>query len=250
MKNTRIKELFFFDFEFQQKHFNLHKKVDNKIIQKIYSKRLIIFDLDGTIDGTIDGEYTIFRKIDNEIIHELFFNSSLVMNLDLMLWKINEKDIISNSMKLFTLRMLIYSILAGKNPKKVLGYYEKRYIEISRKYIFEKFSDEILSLEKIGFKVVVFSHNVYTEGISVCLPIKALKNKGKCIKELNDLADIAYIVGNNFTDDIRPAQKLGVKAIYVGNSKILQSIAKKNLIVVENTTKAINEIFKREEPRK
>lgn len=221
-------------------------------------KKIIIFDLDGTIDGQIkvltNGKTKVnnvnSRTIDNIIIDELFEKNKFINLIDSILWKINELDIISNNMWLFSLRIFIYSMFTGKKCKKSLEYYEKIYVELMKKYVVEKYNEEISNLRKLGFELMIFSQNIYTKALEEYIPIKAVANKRKHILKLSHETKIAYLVGNNYVDDICLAHKVGAEAIYVGKSKLLKFIAKKDLIVVENTTQAINEIFKREEPRK
>ncbi len=71
-------------------------------MKDIQNKRreILVFDFDGTISN--------FKEIDSKIIFELFNNSSLVKFLDKILWWVNEKDIIRNSMLLLKLRILVY----------------------------------------------------------------------------------------------------------------------------------------------
>ena len=66
----------------------------------------------GKVFVDIDGTINTFKTVDCRIIAELFGHHRQVLFCDRILWKINDLDLISNSMHIFKLRILIYSILS------------------------------------------------------------------------------------------------------------------------------------------
>ena len=68
---------------------------------------LVISDFDGTLYN--------FKKIDNKIIQDIFSDHKAVLVIDKILWKINALGIFGNSMIGLKLRFLVYSLLTFEN---------------------------------------------------------------------------------------------------------------------------------------
>lgn len=172
-------------------------------------RKILVFDFDGTISN--------FKEIDAKIIFELFNKSSLVKFLDRILWWVNEKDIIRNSMLLFKLRILIYSFISATNFSYNLCEYKRRYFFYSCSSL-RNVIDLLDEISKTN-KVIVLSNNSFTRGITCKnLKVKYTSSKKKYIKELAKHRDIPYMIGNNLSDDILVAKFLKIKSIYVGKS--------------------------------
>ena len=172
-------------------------------------RKILVFDFDGTISN--------FKEIDSKIIFELFSDSSLVKFLDKILWWVNEKDIIRNSMLLLKLRILVYSFISATNFYYNLCEYKRRYFF----YSCSSLRNVIDLLEEISktTKVIVLSNNSFTRGIACRnIRVKYTSSKKKYIKELSKHRDIPYMIGNNLSDDILVAKFLKIKSIYVGKS--------------------------------
>ena len=180
-------------------------------------RKILVFDFDGTISN--------FKEIDSKIIFELFSDSSLVKFLDKILWWVNEKDIIRNSMLLLKLRILVYSFISATKFSYNLREYKRRYFF----YSCSSLRNVIDLLEEISktTKVIVLSNNSFTRGIACRnLRVKYTSSKKKYIKELAKHRDIPYMIGNNLLDDILVARLLKIKSIYIGRSLFVRIFGK------------------------
>lgn len=200
------------------------------------TKRNIVFvDIDGTINE--------FDTVDNKIIKEIFGNHMLVMFCDKLLWKINEFDFISNSMRIFKIRILIYSLLSFTSFSKKMLEYEKKYIKYTSEDIRKNYSLHLSKLENVGFEIRLVTHSEFTKYFKKYYPISILKNKPKYIERINKKIGISYMIGNNYTDDLKVTIKLGIKTIYIGKSKLVQRIIKGKAKNFSNIELAVNDII-------
>lgn len=178
-------------------------------------KEAIIFDLDGTI--------TDFRLIDNEIITDMF-KSKFVLFLDKILWRINEQDVLKNTMIFLKIRLLLYSIFSGKNYAKIM----KRYRE---EYFFKTYSEfrkmyELLLVIAKRYEVIILSNNEFSKGIEYGkITVTNSKSKHLSLLKFMKTYDIKYFVGNNLLDDILTVKGTSIRSIYVGKSRVVSAFA-------------------------
>jgi len=183
-------------------------------------KQSIVIDIDGTL-------YEKFERNDKNIISRLFKNNHLVKLLDKLLWNINSLDIISNSMFILKLRLFIYSILSFKSFKKTEREYRRRYqlllgldLENKRK-ILKKINEK--------YEIILVSNNLYAINV-LCKfqDYNIIYSSNVCsrrtqIKEINAFESIAYVIGNNYKDDISLAKSIDALSIYLGDSVFKKS---------------------------
>lgn len=180
------------------------------------NRGLILVDIDGTIN--------LFRVTDHRIIKEIFGKYRCVMFCDRLLWKINELDFISNSMCIFKLRILFYSILSFTSYKKNLIQYEKLYLENNLNEVNKNYILHLNRLDELGYEIHLVTHNEFIKAFKHLFPVKILKNKQGYIRKYNRNKKISYMIGNNYTDDLKTSIKLGIKTIYIGESKLVRKI--------------------------
>ena len=173
----------------------------------------VIIDIDGTL-------YDKFPRDDKNIIFKLFEGNILVKLLDKILWSVNSLDLISNSMWMLKLRLMIYSALSLKSYKKKSSEYMFRYQRLLKMDLQSK--QDIL--RKIGrkYKIILVTNNVYALNVLYedyhILYAPNVFSRREQIKTLSLNENIKCIIGNNYTDDIHLAKKLGITCVYVGNS--------------------------------
>lgn len=183
----------------------------------------IIFDLDGTI--------TDFRTIDSEIISSMF-SSKIVLFLDRVLWRINETDILKNTMLILKIRLFLYSIFSGKSYFKILNnyrreYFFKTYNEFRKKY-------EVLKSLSKRYVVIILSNNEFSKGVKY-QEISTINSSSKysSILKLMKIYDIKYFVGNNLIDDVLSVKGTNIKSIYVGKNSFVGYFADRHCSISE-----------------
>lgn len=180
-------------------------------------KSIILFDVDGTV--------TNFERIDNIAVFKCFKTSKIVMWLDKLLWCINRLDLIANNFPLFKFRIWIYSLLSFSNYKANLKVYETVYVEETKKEIAKYYASQHERLKRLNMEIRFLSNNQLDTSTSSY--IITVKNKGKYVmKNICGKYDIVFVVGNNWSDDVRLGLKLRKKnkttrPVYIGKSKVL-----------------------------
>lgn len=180
-------------------------------------KRGIVFvDIDGTINN--------FNFVDHNIIEEIFGNHRLVMFFDKILWNINELDYISNSMRIFKLRLFVYSVMSFTSFKGKMNEYENLYHKYTFEDVDKNYKLHLSRLEELGYEVILITHSEFTKTFKGIFPIIIPKNKSKFIKSFYKKNNISFIIGNNYTDDLKTPIKLGISTIYIGKSKLVKKL--------------------------
>ena len=180
-------------------------------------KSIILFDVDGTI--------TDFEKIDNKAILKCFSASKFVMTVDKLLWKINKLDIIANNFPLFKFRIFAYSLASFSNYKKNMKRYEKVYVEETSKEMANYLKKHHDNLNALDTEVCFLSNNQLDNSAS--LYIVSVKDKRKYVRDnIYGKYDIVYVVGNNWSDDVKLGLRLRkltnlTQPVYIGKSKFL-----------------------------
>lgn len=180
-------------------------------------KSIILFDVDGTVAN--------FERIDNLAISKCFKASKIVMWLDKLLWCINRLDLVANNFPLFKLRIWIYSLLSHSNYKANLKMYETVYVKETKEEIAKYYKNQHKRLKHLNMEIRFLSNNQLDTSASSY--IINVKNKGKYVMEnIYGKYDIIFVVGNNWSDDIRLGLKLRKKnkvtyPVYIGKSKFL-----------------------------
>ncbi len=200
------------------------------------SRGLVYIDIDGTIN--------FFRVSDNRIIREIFNKHYLVLLLDTLLWKINELDFISNSMYIFKFRIFIYSIISFTSYCKNIKEYERLYIEYTLEDVTKSYTQHLERLKDLGYEIHLVTHNKFAKAFSHKFPVKVLKNKPKHVKKVKKY--ICYMIGNNYTDDLRMPISLGIKTIYVGESKLVKKVTYGKAKHFSNIEDAVNYIIEQD----
>lgn len=180
-------------------------------------KSIILFDVDGTV--------TNFERIDHLAISKCFKAAKFVMWLDKLLWCINRLDIIANNFPLFKFRIWIYSVLSFSNYKENLKAYETVYVKETKKEIEKYYEVQHEQLKSLNTEIRFLSNNQLDTSTSS--NIVTVKNKEKYVmKNIYGRYDIVFVVGNNWSDDVRLGLKLRKKngttrPVYIGKSKFL-----------------------------
>lgn len=180
-------------------------------------KSIILFDVDGTI--------TNFEKIDNKAIRTCFEKSKFVMAMDKALWQINKLDVIANNFPLFKFRIWIYSLISFSNYKQNMEKYEKIYVEETKSEMSNYFTMQHERLNELGVDIRFLSNNQLD--MSTSPNIISVRNKKKYVKDnIYGKYDIVYVVGNNWSDDVKLGLDLRKKTkltmpVYIGKSKFL-----------------------------
>lgn len=190
-------------------------------------KTICVIDVDGTL---LDN----FKNIYHTIIVRLFSKSNLALRLNNIFEKINNLDIISNSMFVFKLAIFILSIFSITNFRENLKLFERWYEELATDTICTNYTLYITELLKKGYDVYIISHNEYTKNFSkhLSIPIIVPKNKRKYLPQNFVKHNVAFVIGNNYFDDIVASKKLNKAytkhhaphhaiAIYIGTSKLI-----------------------------
>ena len=182
-------------------------------------KQTVFIDVDGTY-------YDSFKEDDKRIIRIIFKNNRIVKFLDDIAWIINSLDIFSNSFKILKLRFLIYSVLTGKKYNKVIQSYENLYTVTLDNNIKEKKElliklKEMYDVKFISSNPYVYKHMNEKEKFS-CIYTKNTKQRYKKLNYYKKINNVAFLVGNNYTDDIKIAKKIGIKSFYIGQSKVFK----------------------------
>lgn len=210
---------------------NYNKLMEEDIVLKIKSSKVLLVDLDGTL---ID-----FETIDHNIIDEIFNSNKNINFLDRVLWKINRQDVFGNGYSALKFRIWFYSLLCKQDYVTAKRKYAREY-EASSKIelleVFRKYLEEILNN---GYDIVIVTKNKYASTIlfdevytinnilnkNKIYLIVQMKNKNQMIKKIADVNDgKVTVIGNNFSDDILTAMKLKVPYIYIGRSKPVKAL--------------------------
>lgn len=197
----------------------------------------------GYILVDVDGTVNTFHVVDHYIIRQMFENNKLVILCDKLLWHINALDIISNSMKILKLRILLYSILSFSSFRKNFNQYGKLYLKASVDELRENYENYLLRLEEMGYRVRLITHNEFTRVLAREFPIRVLRNKPRYFYTIRDTNDIAYMIGNNYIDDLRVPMKLGIPTIYIGKGKVVSSLMKKRGKTFSSIMEAVSYIL-------
>lgn len=204
------------------------------------ARRNIIFvDVDGTL---ID-----FKSIDKQIIDNIYSDSKLVKFIDRILWWFNDFDLIGYSNAIFYARIFLYSILSKRKFKKSLVEYKYWYSKLAKKQITSEFKNTLLDLEKNNYQVCVITRNMYAACLSELLEktVHVVKDKKVFYAKLCYNYRVSHIIGNNYMDDIVSCyllnlmyKKRGIRKavtpVYIGKSKVVRKIVKKEVKCFEN----------------
>lgn len=115
---------------------------------------LVISDFDGTLYN--------FKKIDNKIIQDIFSDHKAVLVIDKILWKINALGIFGNSMIGLKLRLFIYSLLTfNLTYRHVYISYAVMYKRLAKKKYKRKLW-LIRQIEKKGYIFIILTNNRFT----------------------------------------------------------------------------------------
>lgn len=169
-----------------------------------------------------------FKEFDNSTIRKQYSNNEIVSSIHNFLWKINSEDVITNIHFIFKFRQFLYSIIAFTSYTEGYFYYGAEYIN----EVNQKLEDIKNIVEKIKekYNVIILTHNPLLKVFENELPIKIVKYKPLYFTKLCKNVSIKYSIGNNYMDDLRPALRNGIEAIYVGKSSLIKKITKNNRI--------------------
>lgn len=197
----------------------------------------------GKVFVDIDGTINAFKTVDCRIIVELFGHHRQVLFCDRILWKINDLDLISNSMRIFKLRILIYSILSFSSFLENMKSYERLYHAYTIKEVEENYRLHLKRLEELGYQVLLVTHSEFASIFHTKFSIEIPKKKPKFIKESYKKEKVSYMIGNNYCDDLKLPVKLGIKTIYIGKSRLVKHFIQKKAVVMENIADAVDYII-------
>lgn len=213
------------------------------------SKRACIMDIDGTLLES-------FKEIYEDIIQMLFGKNKMVMRLNKLFYKINDFDVISNTMFIFKAVMLLYSLISFTSYSENIKIYRREYVKRAKDDILKEYNNTILFLEKQGFDIYLVSHNIYTNDFKKFIPTRIFTphNKLVYIPKKFSSYNIIYTIGNNFFDDIVSAfmlnhmykkEKSSKKSvpIYIGNSPFFKLL--KNKVLNFKNLKEMREYIKK-----
>lgn len=181
-------------------------------------RSVIILDVDGTV--------TNYERIDNLAISACFGKSKAVMWLDKLLWKVNKWDIIPNNFHLFKLRIWVYSVLSLSNYNSKIKEYESIYAKATNKAVYYCYNSIYPKLKHLGIELRLISNNQLDTSTSP--HIIPVRNKKKYVMEhIYGKYTNMYIVGNNWSDDIKlgltlRGKNLNVYPVYIGKSRLLK----------------------------
>jgi FMN phosphatase YigB (HAD superfamily) len=181
-------------------------------------QKAVVFDLDGTL---VD-----FKRIDKQIIKELFQNNIFIKTIDMLLWCLNDIEIMPNNAKLFNIRLFVYSFFSRNSYDKLRLLYEKIYVREVEAELIKK-RRVIAKIKNSGYEVFIISNNPLSKKVNSHEYNIIVANNSKCeeIKKIMGLFDVKYIIGNNYCDDILVAKKLKISPIYVGKSLIVKFLS-------------------------
>lgn len=196
-------------------------------------KKICIIDIDGTL-------LEEFKQIFNRIMSQLFGNNIIVKFVNKIFNWVNDLDIISNSMLMFKLVLLFYSIISFSSFRDNCAIYEKSYFKFAFRSIEKAYYNYVLEFEKMGYTVLCISHNIYTHHFDIMNgKIFTPTNKRKFLPQNFKDLDVKFVIGNNYMDDIISGKKLNKEyskkmkyhsiVIYVGCSKIVRKIVDKDI---------------------
>lgn len=190
---------------------------------------LIIIDVDGTV--------TDFKRIDNEIILDMYQKNKLVMLLDKVLWKINSLDYFTNKFWVFKLRIFMYSIFSLSGYKFNMIKYQKKYVQKTREDF--KMFFEVLHpmIRDMGYETLLLSHDRFANNVDENI-VWVKDKKNYVLNSVYSSYDVIYIVGNNYTDDI----KLGLKVCEL-NLKLNENM-QTNVVYIGKSKYLINKVLK------
>lgn len=156
---------------------------------------LVISDFDGTLYN--------FKKIDNKIIQDIFSDHKAVLVIDKILWKINALGIFGNSMIGLKLRFLVYSLLTFENLtyRNIYISYAVMYKRLAEKKYKRKLW-LIKQIEKKGYTFLILTNNRFTCDLDTEHIVYTSK-KRRVLKEYPP----EYLIGDNFWDDYRNSPK-------------------------------------------
>lgn len=181
-------------------------------------KSAVAFDLDGTI-------FEEFLDRDKFFIDKIFKNNYIVFLIDRLARKVNSFDIIKNSMAFLKLRLAIYSLFSNKKYSEIINQYEKWY----RSEVKEAIACNIGKLKNRRYKIIVLSNNLFSKNLSLKTGdflLLTTKSKFKTLKKIKEEYNILFMVGNNMSDDILPANMLNIPTIYLGKNKFVKLFSK------------------------
>ncbi|MEG2310822.1 MAG: HAD family hydrolase [Clostridia bacterium] len=194
------------------------------------NQKLVVFDFDGTV-------FKDFLLLDRYIITSIYEITPSIRFIEKYARMINDLDIVANNIGILKFRLWLYYKLSSKifkrkiSFKQILKKYEILNTFFAQLEIRDMYDKYLSQLENAGFVVKIISNNlfnrfVYHEKVEMI----QTQDKQKELEKLAQKYDIAYMVGNNFTDDILSAYYLKIKSIYVGKSKIFGLFKKLNLV--------------------
>lgn len=135
------------------------------------------------------------------------------------------------------LRLAVYSLFGKRTYSQYKQEYQKEYEKLAKVEIKKAYEHVLKHILDSGYDIRIATKNVCAQNILLqeCFEdveikeklklIVLIKNKKQQFKQLlKDYNNNICVIGNNFTDDIISACKIGSPYIYVGKSKILKRI--------------------------